>query len=89
MTGTITIDDSGQILLPEVMRREFGVTPGVRLRAEVSPDRIEIVRDEVPLVTGAVEEDGLLLLPSLGIRLSAAAAVRGERDALADRALRR
>jgi len=67
MTGTFTIDDAGQIVLPEAMKRVFGLEPGVRLRADVTSDRIEIVKD-IPAVTEGVLENGVLVLPKLGIK---------------------
>lgn len=87
MTTTITIDEAGQILLPDAMRRLFGAVPGSRLRAEVTPERIEIVK-EVPVVTQGVIENGVLVLPRLGIKLDAAEAVRADRDEQAERARR-
>jgi bifunctional DNA-binding transcriptional regulator/antitoxin component of YhaV-PrlF toxin-antitoxin module len=79
MTATITVDETGQIQLPEALKRVFGVEPGVRLRAEVTSGRIEIVK-EVPIVTEGILEDGLLVLPKLGAKVDAAAAVRADRD---------
>ena len=88
MTATITIDAAGQIHLPEALKRVFGVEPGVRLRAEVTSDRIEIVKD-IPVVTEGVLENGVLVLPRLGIKMDAGAAIRADRDEQAERALRR
>jgi bifunctional DNA-binding transcriptional regulator/antitoxin component of YhaV-PrlF toxin-antitoxin module len=88
MTATLTIDAAGQITLPEALKRVFGAEPGDRLRAEVSADRIEIVR-EIPVVTEGVLEKGVLVLPRLGVKMDAAAAVRAERDEQAERGLRR
>jgi bifunctional DNA-binding transcriptional regulator/antitoxin component of YhaV-PrlF toxin-antitoxin module len=88
MTATFTIDDTGQIILPDALKRVFGVEPGVRLRAEVTSDRIEIVKD-IPVVTDGVLENGVLVLPKLGIKMDAGAAIRADREAQADRAARR
>ncbi|HWB02017.1 MAG TPA: hypothetical protein VG796_03270 [Verrucomicrobiales bacterium] len=79
MTATITVDETGQINLPDALKRVFGAEPGDRLRTDVTPDRIEIVRD-APVVTEGVVENGLLLLPRLGIKMDAAAAIRADRD---------
>lgn len=87
MTATLTIDGSGQINLPEALKRVFGVEPGARLRADVTPGRIELVK-EVPEVTEGVLADGVLLLPKLGIQMDAGAAIRAERDEQAVRSLR-
>lgn len=85
MTATITIDEAGQITLPDAVKRVFGVEPGSRLRAEVTAGRIEIVQ-ELPVVTEGVLENGVLLLPKLGIKMDAAVAIRGDRAEQADRA---
>ena len=89
MTATITIDDDGQINLPEAVKRIFGAEPGVRLRAEVTADRIEIVKD-IPVVTETSRSaSGRLILARTGIAMDAGKAVCEERDALADHALRK
>ena len=88
MTATFTIDDAGQINLPDALKRVFGVEPGIRLRAEVTSDRIEIVKD-IPVITEGVLENGVLVLPKLGIKMDAGAAIRADRDEQAERALRR
>lgn len=88
MTATLTIDEAGQINLPEALKRVFGVEPGVRLRAEVTSDRIELVKD-MPVVTEGVLENGVLLLPRLGIKMDAGAAIRADREEQAERPLSR
>lgn len=88
MNATFTLDDSGQINLPEALKRVFGAGPGVRVQAEVTADRIEIVKI-LPEVTTGVLEHGVLVLPRLGIKMDAAAAVRADREEQAGRALRR
>lgn len=70
MTATITIDEAGQIQLPGGVKRVFGAKPGTRLRAEVTADRIEIVKD-VPEVTEGVLENGVLVLPRTDIKVDA------------------
>lgn len=88
MTATLTIDEAGRIELPEALKRVFGAQPGSRLRAEVTEDRIEILKD-VPEITEGVMVDGMLLLPKQGIPYDAAAAVREARDELAERGMPR
>ncbi|MFO1482851.1 MAG: AbrB/MazE/SpoVT family DNA-binding domain-containing protein [Verrucomicrobiaceae bacterium] len=88
MTATITINEAGQISFPEAVSRVFGLKPGERVQAEVTPDKIEIVR-EAPEVSEGEMENGVLVLPKLGISMNAGAAVRAERDELANRAARR
>jgi bifunctional DNA-binding transcriptional regulator/antitoxin component of YhaV-PrlF toxin-antitoxin module len=79
VVAAITMDEAGRIQLPEALKRVFGVQPGVRLHAKVTSGRIEIVR-EVPVVTEGVVEEGILLLPKLGVNIDAAAAIRAGRD---------
>jgi hypothetical protein len=45
--------------------------------------------NDVLEVSTGVLENGVLVMPKLGIKIDVAAAVRAERDALADRAMRR
>ena len=89
MTATLTIVEAGQIHLPKSLRHLFGAELGVRIRAEVTKDRIEIVKDELPEVTLGEYENGVLVVPRLGIKMDAGAAVRAARDELASRAARR
>ncbi len=89
MTATLTIDQSGQIALPEPLLRVFGLAPGVRILAEVTPGRIEIVKD-IPVATEAMlSPSGRLVLAPTGLQMDAGSAVREEREALANRALRK
>lgn len=88
MNATFTLDEAGQINLPEALKRVFGAESGVRVRAEVTADRIEIVKD-IPVVTAGVLENGVLVLPRLGIKMDAAAAIRADRAELAERAMPR
>jgi bifunctional DNA-binding transcriptional regulator/antitoxin component of YhaV-PrlF toxin-antitoxin module len=53
MTGTIRIDELGQITLPFELRETFGVTPGIALRVEVTRGRIDITAD-LPEVTNTM-----------------------------------
>jgi len=89
MTATLTVDDAGQINLPEALTREFGAEPGARVRAEVTADRIEI-RKDLPVVTETIRSaTGRLVLAPTGIAVDAAKAIREGRDELASRALKR
>ena len=89
MTATLTIDESGQIELPEALLRVFGGAPGLRIRAEVTPDRIEIVKD-VPVASETMlSPTGRLVLAPTGIQMDVASALRAEREELAGRALRK
>jgi bifunctional DNA-binding transcriptional regulator/antitoxin component of YhaV-PrlF toxin-antitoxin module len=89
MNATLTIDDAGRINLPQALKEVFGVKPGIQLRAEVTANRIEIVKDiEVVKVTSRSPSGRLILAPT-GVAMNTAKAVREERDELANRALRR
>ena len=88
MNATFTLDDAGQIHLPDTLKRVFGAKPGIRVRAEVTADRIEIVK-VLPEVTEGMLEDGVLVLPRFGIKMDAAAAVQADREEQAEHALRR
>jgi bifunctional DNA-binding transcriptional regulator/antitoxin component of YhaV-PrlF toxin-antitoxin module len=88
MTATLTLDDAGRLLLPDEALRVLGMKPGARLQADVTPNRIQILEEQLVVNEGVVE-DGILLLPRFGLPMDAAAAVRADRDALADRALRK
>ena len=87
MNATFTLDDAGQIHLPDTLKRVFGAKPGIRVRAEVTADRIEIVK-VLPEVTEGMLEDGVLVLPRFGIKMDAAAAVQADREEQAEHALR-
>jgi len=56
MIATFTIDGTGQINPPDSVKRLFGLEPGVRLRAELTSDRIEIVND-ILFVTKTIREE--------------------------------
>ena len=91
MTATLTLDEAGRLILPEAVAQVLGVKPGAVLKAEVTRDRIDLIQNEgdIPVMTEVVMKDGLLVLAPTGIPVDAAAAVRAERDALADRARRK
>ena len=89
MTATLTINEAGQINLPEALMRVFGAEPGVRLRAEVTADRIELVRDVAVVSETTRSSSGRLVLAPTGIAVDVAKAVREERDELASRASRK
>lgn len=43
MTATLTMDDAGRLLLPDAALDLLGLKPGEHLRADVTPNRIEIL----------------------------------------------
>ena len=72
------MNETGQINLPESLRRVLGAQSGLRLRAEVTEDRIEIEKD-VPLVTETMRSaSGRLVLAPTGIAVKVAKAVGGK-----------
>ena len=88
MNATLSLDAAGRLVLPINALRLLGMKPGDQVRADVSPNRIEIC-PEAPVMAEGVIENGVLVMARQGIPMDAAAAVRGERDALADRSLPR
>lgn len=89
MTADLTIDSAGRIVLPSAVRRALNLSAGSRLRLDVVAQRIEL--------TPAPDTDAeLLVVPGrrtvlrpTGKRSDAAALVRAERNAQAERALKR
>jgi len=64
MTATLTLDDSGRLLLPAPILRVLGMQPGVEMKVEVSPGRIELLgeqQEDVPLITELTSERKLVL----------------------------
>lgn len=84
MTATLTLDDSGRLLLPDAILRVLSVRPGTELKAEVSPGRIELVSgdDDVPVIT-EISADGTLVYPP-GVKAPTAekivAAIKADRE---------
>jgi len=88
MNATISLDNAGRLVLPDSALRMLGVKPGDQLRADVSPNRIDI-RPEPPLMTCGETERGVLIMARQGFPTDAAAAVRSARDEAGDRAIPR
>lgn len=88
MNATLSLDAAGRLVLPNSALRVLGMQPGDQVRADVSPNRIEIC-PEPPTMSEGVIENGVLVMARQGIPMDAAAAVRAERDDLADRSLPR
>ncbi len=89
VTAIFTVDDNGQIILPEALKRIFDAEPGARLRAEVTSDRIEIVKELPVAVETTRSSSGRLVLAPTGVSVDTARAIRESRDELASRALRK
>ena len=91
MTADLTIDSAGRIVLPSAVRRALNLSAGSRLRLDVVAQRIELTP-----APDADADAGLLVVPGqrtvlrpTGRRSDAAALVRAERAAQAERALKR
>lgn len=88
MNATLSLDEAGRLVLPNNALRLLGIKPGDQVRADVSPNRIDICPEPPPMAEGVIE-NGVLVMARQGIPMDAAAAVRADRDALADRSLPR
>jgi bifunctional DNA-binding transcriptional regulator/antitoxin component of YhaV-PrlF toxin-antitoxin module len=85
MTATLTLDNSGRLLLPAPILRVLGMQPGVEMKVEVTPGRIELLNDQeddVPVIT-ELSPDGTLLFPA-GVKPPSAetivAAIKSDRE---------
>jgi bifunctional DNA-binding transcriptional regulator/antitoxin component of YhaV-PrlF toxin-antitoxin module len=88
MNASLSLDEAGRLVLPDNALRVLGMKPGDQVRADVSPNRIDIC-PEPPVVSEGVIENGVLVMPRQRIHMDAAAAVRADRDALAERSISR
>ncbi len=88
MNATLSLDEAGRLVLPNTALRVLGMKPGDQVRADVSPNRIDIC-PEPPVASEGVIEQGVLVLARQNVRMDAATAVRADREALAERALPR
>lgn len=76
VTATLTLDNSGRLLLPAQILRVFGMPPGVEMQVEVSRGRIELLgepEDDVPLIT-ELSPEGKLVFPA-GVKPPSAAEI--------------
>lgn len=85
MTATLTLDNAGRLLLPAQILRVLGMQPGVEMKVEVTPGRIELLNDQeidVPVIT-ELSPDGTLLFPA-GVKPPSAekivAAIKSDRQ---------
>jgi bifunctional DNA-binding transcriptional regulator/antitoxin component of YhaV-PrlF toxin-antitoxin module len=88
MNAMLSLDEAGRLVLPNNALRLLGMKPGDQVRADVSPNRIDIC-PEPPVVSEGVIENGVLVMARQSIPMDAATAVRADRDALAERSLPR
>lgn len=85
MNATLSLDEAGRLVIPNNALRVLGIKPGDQVLADVSPNRIDIC-PEPPVIAEGVIENGVLVLARQNIRMDAGAAVRADRDTLAERA---
>ena len=85
---TTTLDSTGRVVLPSVVRRRLRLEAGARFHVEVVGDRIELTL-EAPPEPAVVRKAGRLVLAAAGEPLDAAEAIRAERQTQATRARRR
>ena len=57
------MDAEGRLILPEPIKRVFGIKPGVPLRAEVGEGRMEIELESAPPLVTTFRKDGLPDIP--------------------------
>ena len=89
MTATLIINQDGMIDLPEEARIVFGAKAGLKIRAEVSADRIELVKD-IPAASMTMRSPtGRLVLAPTSVAMDSATVLRVERNGLASRGLRK
>jgi AbrB family looped-hinge helix DNA binding protein len=89
MKATLTVDKAGRIILPKPIRDMMHLTAGSKLEAELVGGRLQIGLEE-PEDPPFEVVDGITVIKGGGPTPGGiAAAVRRERDALANRALRR
>lgn len=88
MNAMLKLDESGRLVIPNNALGLLNMKPGDQVRAYISPNRIDICPESKVMAQGAIE-NGVLVMARQDIRMDAAAAVRAERDSLAQRALPR
>ncbi len=74
MNATLSLDEAGRLVLPNNALRLLGRKPGDQVRADVSPNRIDIC-PETPVMADGVIENGVLVMARKEIPMDAAAAV--------------
>lgn len=79
MIADLSLDEGGRLVLPSGGLRLLGMKPGDQVRADVSPNRIDIC-PEPPVMAEGVIENGVLVMTRQGIPMDSAAAGRADRD---------
>jgi bifunctional DNA-binding transcriptional regulator/antitoxin component of YhaV-PrlF toxin-antitoxin module len=80
MNATLSLDEAGRLVLPNSALRLLGMKPGDQVRADVSPNRIDIC-PEPSAVSEGVIENGVLVMARQGIRQVRLARHRGVHNA--------
>lgn len=84
MTATLTLDESGRLILPESAVQVLGLKPGDAVQAEVTRRNIELLdaeQTDAPLIT-EFTADGLPVIPaSVRSGLSIVEAIKADRAA--------
>jgi hypothetical protein len=86
MTATLTLDETGRLLLPPDACRVLNVPIGAEVHAEVTERGIELLRDaatQIPEVTELQRtSDGLLVVPPGSFAdMDVVAAIKADREA--------
>lgn len=89
MNLTIQMDSSGRLVLPKAVRERLNLRAGGSLRAAVVAGRLELTPVEDADPPRLVKKGGITVIASGGRKLNAAAAVAAEREAQAERGLKR
>ena len=77
MNATLSLDEAGRLVLPDNALRLLGMKPGDQVRADVSPNRIDI-RPEPSVMAEGVIENGVLVM-TRQVQIDTAAAVPADR----------
>jgi AbrB family looped-hinge helix DNA binding protein len=89
MNETISMDASGRLVLPKAIRRRLNLSNGAALRVDVVAGRIELTPVENAGAIQTARKAGIMVLKRTGTKTETAAAVAAEREAQAERGLRR
>jgi hypothetical protein len=86
---TFTVDKAGRIILPKQLRESMHIVPGSKLKGEFAGGLLQVSMPEEEDPPFKVVDGISVIMGGGPIPGGVAAAVRRERDAIADRALRR
>ncbi len=86
MSSTVTLDESGALVLPQAIRDRFQLKPGSHLRIEVGVDCLQLLPEsdlDAETTVEIVEEAGLKVIhaPQDINGLDTVAAIAADRDA--------